>query len=218
MSRFWFLYFLLLTSLLGCVTTPKMNSEAREEVLRKFGSHCRDMDGSHVLSLNQNAKFFSMDMDWVSKADGAFLGQIIDPLGRSVAEWSIDGQHVVYSSKIESPLQKLGVNPSGFLTFDGQGLYLRAEELSCLLKGFVPREWLMDIEGEVSIWGSSYTDHERKVVVSRVSNEVCGTVGPGGIIGWLAKPIKFCISPIEGEILWGERFRLEWRSLDEPGS
>jgi hypothetical protein len=219
--RFWLLISLILT-LFGCVTTPKVSSEVREkireDVVKKYGSSCRDIDGSHVLSLTQNGKFLSMDLDWVSRADGTFLGQVVDPLGRSVAEWSMSGSGVVFSSKIDSPLKKVSVNELGFLTFEDQSLYLRADELSCLLNGFVPKDWLGPFEGSVLIWESVYSDQGRKIAVSRVSGQICGTVGPGGIIGWFARPIKFCTGLLQGEMSWGEQIRLEWRSLDEPGS
>ncbi len=202
----------------GCVTPPTLPSGERDLILNRFSSDCRSLEGSHVVSLSQGTKFISLDLDWISKSDGSFVGNVIDPLGRTVAEWTMSGAQFSFSTQIQSPLSMLGVDSSGYLTFDHQVSLIKTGELSCLLKGLVPKNWLTSPTGSSSNWESSYRDKERKIVVKNDSKDVCGAVSPSGIIGWFVKSIHFCTHSTRGQLSWGDQFRLEWRSLDEPGS
>ena len=219
MTRFWLLETVFYCcGILGCVTLPRISSQERESILNKYSSDCRSLEGSHVVSFSQGTKFISLDLDWISKSDGSFIGNVVDPLGRTVAEWTMNGAQLSFATKIQSPLAMLGIDRGGFLTFDQQSSFIKAGELSCLLKGLVPANWLGLTRGSSSNWESNYRDRERKIVVTNDSKDICGSISPSGIIGWFVKPIHFCTHSTRGELSWGDQFRLEWRSLDEPGS
>jgi len=195
-----------------------MGVEEHAAILSRFSSDCLNMEGGHVVSFTNQTSFISMDLDWISRSDGGFVGNVIDPLGRTVAEFTMQGSNFSFSSKMNSPLSLLGVNSIGYLTFDRQSSYVKTRELSCLLKGLVPENWLASARGSSLNWETSYRDSERKIVVTNASKDICGEVSPSGIMGWLVKSIHFCTNPRRGQISWGDQFRLEWRSLDEPGS
>lgn len=219
MTRFrWLQSIFFSVGLSGCVTMPSLPPQERDLILNSFSSNCRNLEGSHVVGFSQGTKYISLDLDWISKSDGSFVGNVFDPLGRTVAEWTMSGAQFSFSTKIQSPLSMLGVDSSGYLTFDHQSSFIKTGELSCLLKGLVPTSWLFSPRGSSSSWESSYRDSERKIVVTNDSKEVCGSVSPSGIMEWFVKSIHFCTHSTKGQVSWGDQFRIEWRSLDEPGS
>jgi hypothetical protein len=216
MTQFCIFIVLFLQS---CVTLQKMSSADSTYIHKTISSDCRNLDGSHNLYFKIQNSTMSLDLDWITHGDGTFEGDFFDPLGRSVAHWKMNGNYLSFVSDFSSALSSLQVDETGFLTLDGQSLLIKSEELGCFFSGRLPKSWTNGLLGDLTTWRLEYTDEWREIEFEGGKTR-CGSVQSRGFKSLFTSSIKFCISSSNksGNIYWRDQFRVEWSSLDEPGS
>ena len=203
----------------SCVTMEKMSVENRDYILKTVTSDCKNLEGSHNLFFKIQGSTLSLDLDWITRPDGTFEGDFFDPLGRIFARWKMKGSFLSFVSDFPSNLSSLEADKDGFLSINHQSLYIKSSEMGCFFSGLLPRAWAVDLKGDLTNWSFEYADSARSIEF--IGGKIrCGSARPRGVKGFFASPIQFCMSSANrsGNIFWRDQFKVDWSSLDEPGS
>lgn len=208
-------YFIFLSFLIGCQTTPKPTKDDLPAWVLPIFDRCKTGDGGGGLNIRVGSRQFKdLTLDWVRDKNG-LLGEVSGPIGQTMVSFRAMESSFEIGGQLKKNLPLIRVDDKGFLEIDGSRVALKIGELACILNFKLPFAWLESLEDLSSSEQKikmQFSDGDR-IVWSEYGNngkQFCTTVKWNQYLGMLSHRITWCqntlVSPWKTIFRFGEDY------------
>lgn len=135
--------------LVGCQTIPKSIDVNLPVAVHDVFDTCQNGEGSlHAEVSKDGENRGAADLDWVIKGKGTWITEVYNPLGQTVLRLAYQEGASAFqlSGPLRHELPEITIQKDRFVAVDGHFTGLKSEEIACLLKFKMPRDWLDNVK------------------------------------------------------------------------
>lgn len=172
----------LLVVLISCQTFQEPHDLKLTPSIRSAVDKCpaKEISLSVLLSRKQNP-IGSINFDWIFKPPLRWEGEVSDFSGQSFLRIKRKKNSIKFFGRWQSNLKLLNINEDGFYYWDKDNLFLKEEEIMCILSSSLPNSWLDLQRFKIKIDGSLgfvFKDRNRKIFIwNKFDNNSISTCG-----------------------------------------